>query len=322
MHDIYRYPSLKPFRSGWLEPYEGHRVFFEESGRPDGLPVLELHGGPGAGTVADYRRLFDPTRYRIVTFDQRGCGRSLPACETANNTTQHLIADIERLREMLDIRRWVLTGWSWGTTLALAYAQAHPDRVMALVLRGAWTATSEEAEWFQRGMERFFPDTLDRLQTRLPGVAPEDTLAELFTIAGDPERSAQEREAAARDYSRFELLACYLEASPQEIEDELARSPQLPIAMISAHYWAHRWFLDEQQLWTQLPRIVHLPCVLIHGRYDMVTVPRTSYRLHKAWPGSELMIVPRSGHMSSEPEMATAITEAMDRLALRLSASS
>lgn len=315
MNDAYRYPPLEPYRTGWLEPDEGHRVFYEESGRPDGLPVLELHGGPGAGTVADYRRLFDPARYRIVAFDQRGCGRSLPACRTEHNTTRHLLADVERLRLHLGIERWVVTGWSWGTTLALAYAQAHPARVQALVLRGAWTATREEADWFESGMERFFPDTLDRLQTRLPGVAPEDTLSALFAIASDPARTAREREAAARDYSRFELWACYLEAAPDAIEAELDRTPQLPIAMISAHYWKHRWFLEEGQLWRDLPRIVHLPCTLIHGRYDVVTVPRTSHRLHKAWPGSELVIVPRSGHMSSEPGMAAAITAAMDRLA-------
>ena len=311
MNEPYRYPPIEPFRTGWLEPGDGHHVFYEESGRVDGLPVLELHGGPGAGTVPEYRRLFDPLRYHIVAFDQRGCGRSLPACETEQNTTTHLIADIERLRSVLGIERWVLTGWSWGTTLALAYAQAHPDRVLALVMRGAWTATQEEADWFESGMERFFPDTLDRLQTRLAGVAPEDTLGALFAIASDPTQSSQAREAAARDYSRFELWACYLEAVPSEIEAEL---------MISAHYWAHRWFLDEGQLWNQLPRIVHLPCTLIHGRYDVVTVPRTSHRLHRAWPGSELMIVPRSGHMSSEPEMAAAISDTMDRIAQRFDA--
>lgn len=320
MSDVYRYPPIEPFRTGWLEPGDGHRVFYEESGRPDGLPVLELHGGPGAGTVPEYRRLFDPARYRIVAFDQRGCGRSLPSRETANNTTANLIADIERLRLRLGIERWVVTGWSWGTTLALAYAQAHTDRVLAMVLRAAWTATREEADWFESGMERFFPDTLDRLQTRLPGVAPEDTLSALFAIASDPAQSPQARESAARDYSRFELWACYLEATFDEIEAELDRGPQLPIAMISAHYWAHRWFLDEGQLWVDLPRIVHLPCTLVHGRYDVVTVPRTSHRLHKAWPGSELVIVPRSGHMSSEPEMALAISAVMDRLAQRLGA--
>ena len=192
--------------------------------------------------------------------------------------------------------------------------------MLALVLRGAWTATQEEADWFESGMERFFPDTFDRLQTGLAGVAPEDTLGALFSIASDPTQSPQVREAAARDYSRFELWACYLEAVPSEIEAELNRSSQLPIAMISAHYWAHRWFLDEGQLWNQLPRIVHLPCTLIHGRYDVVTVPRTSHRLHRAWPGSELMIVPRSGHMSSEPEMAAAISDTMDRIAQRFDA--
>jgi proline iminopeptidase len=317
-NDAYRHPPIEPYRSGWLDVGDGHRVFYEESGRPDGLPVLELHGGPGAGTVPDYRRLFDPQRWRLVAFDQRGCGRSLPLCETAHNTTQHLVADIERLREHLGIERWVVTGWSWGTTLALAYAQAHAQRVSALVLRGAWTATAEEAEWFERGMQHFFPDALDRFETRLPGVAPADTLQALFARASDATLDASLREAAARDYSRFELRACFLEADDAQIEAELDRAPQLPIALISAHYWAHRWFLGEGQLWTDLPRITHLPCTLIHGRYDVVTVPRTSHRLHQAWPGSELVIAPRAGHLSSEPEMARAITAAMERLALRL----
>lgn len=316
--DAYRYPPIDPRRIGHL-PVDGlHSIYFEESGSPAGIPVVDVHGGPGVGSIPDYRQLFDPARYRIILYDQRGCGRSLPLGELRDNTTWHLVADLERLREHLGIERWVVTGWSWGTTLALAYAEAHPERVLALVLRGTWTARQEEADWFRVGMQNFFPDTLDRLQVSLPGVPREDVLATLQGMVMDESQPREQRELAARAHSRYELYGCYLEATAEQVESDLDRGPQLPIALIGAHYWQNRWFLEEGQLWRDLGRIVHLPCTLIHGRYDAVTIPRTSYELHQAWPGSELIIAPRAGHMSSEPENARAITATMDRLALRL----
>jgi proline iminopeptidase len=313
--DVYKYPPIEPYRAGHLDVDSLHSIYFEESGNPLGVPVIDLHGGPGAGSIPAYRRFFDPARYRIILSDQRGCGRSTPLEELRENTTWHLVADLEQLRQHLGIERWIVTGWSWGTTVALAYAQRHPDRVLALVLRGTWTARQEEAEWFQVGMQNFFPDTLDRLEVELPGAGREDMLGIFQARVLDASLPRDQREEAARVLSAYELYGCYLEATDEQIRRELDSGSQLAGALIGAHYWEHRWFLEEGQLWRDLARITHLPCTLVHGRYDAVSFPRTSYELHRAWPGSELIITPRSGHMSEEPESARAITRTMDRLA-------
>lgn len=318
----YRYPEVEPRRSDWLQVDEIHAIHFEEWGSTDGIPAVELHGGPGVGTPIEYVRLYDPARYRLVTCDQRGAGRSRPLGELRANTTAHLVADLEALRIHLGIERWLVSGWSWGTTLALAYAEAYPERVLALVLRGAWTAEPHEADWFRVGLQNFFPDTIDRLAMSRLDIPREDLLAELFSIAADESRSPGERERAAADYGRYELYACYLEATEEQVARDLAMGPQLPVAMIGGHYWNHQWFLRPGQLRADLPRITHLPCVLIHGRYDVVAMPRTSYELHKAWPGSELHLVERAGHLTSEPPMARVTTDALDRLAARLSLAS
>ena len=311
----YKYPEQSPRRSGLLPTGDGHELYFEEYGSHGAIPVVEIHGGPGVGSIPEYHRFFDPDRYRLLMYDQRGSGRSLPPGELRNNTTQHLVADLELLREMLDVKRWVVTGWSWGTALALAYAQAHPARVLAIVLRGAWTAREEESTWFSSGLRNFFPDIFDKIETDLTDLPDEKKLKELVRMAADETLPPQVRETAACDYSRYELYACYLEATEEQVRHDLSAGPQLPIARIGDHFRKHRWFLGENQLWNELDRITHIPCTLIHGRYDIVALPRTSYELHKAWPGSELIIAPRSGHMSSEPGMAEAMTAVMDKLA-------
>lgn len=315
--DPYKYPPIEPFEADLLPVGDLHHIYYEISGNPAGIPVVDVHGGPGAGSVPEYRRLFDPERYRILLFDQRGCGKSRPLAETRQNTTQDLIADMEALRAKLGVNSWIVTGWSWGTTLALAYAQAHPDRVQALVLRGTWTARQEEADWFETGLQNFFPDTVERLEIAGDDDDPLEVLQRLFDVMLDENAPGADRERAARDCIRRELYACYLEATDDQIEAELDREAQLPGALIGAHYWQHRWFLEENELWSRLDRIAHIPCVIIHGRYDVVAMPRISWELHRAWPRSELFIVPRSGHMSSEPEMARVITKTMDKLADR-----
>jgi proline iminopeptidase len=314
----YRYPESSARAEGWLAVDARHAIHYSERGSPDGVPVVEIHGGPGVGTVAEFTRIYDPARYRIVTFDQRGAGRSTPSGELRDNTTAHLIDDMEALRRHLNIERWLLSGWSWGTTLALVYAQQHPERVLGLVLRGAWTALPEEAEWFSAGLQNFFPDTLDRLDLRDYDVPREQLLGEILRRAADASLDPALRERAAADYGRYELRACYLEATDERIARDLAAGPQLPVAMIGSHYWEHQWFLRPRQLWSDLSRITHLPCALIHGRYDAVAVPRISYELHRAWPGSELYIVERAGHMTSEPPIAALATQVLDRLAARL----
>lgn len=315
--DPYKYPPIEPFTTDYLAVDDLHRIYFEISGNPVGIPVVDVHGGPGTGSVPEYRRLFDPNRYRILLFDQRGCGKSKPLAETRQNTTQDLVADMEALREKLGVDSWIVTGSSWGTTLSLAYAQTHPDRVQALVLRGTWTARQEEAEWFETGLQNFFPDTIELLETTDAGSNPDEILQKLFDVMLDPDAAPDDRERAARDCSRRELIACYLEATNETIDAEMGREPQLPGALIEAHYWKHRWFLEENELWSNLDRINHIPCSIVHGRYDVVAIPRTSWELHKQLPGSELYLVPRSGHMSSEPEMARIITNVLDRLADR-----
>lgn len=315
--EVYKYPPLEPYRRELLPVDDLHSVYFEESGTPSGIPVVDIHGGPGIGSIGDYRRLFDPARYRIILTDQRGCGNSRPLAEVRRNTTWLLVEDLEKLREHLGIERWILTGWSWGTTVALAYAETHPERVLALVLRGTWTARSEEADWFRVGMQNFFPDTLDRLEFAGEGIPRGEVLGVLQDIVMNERLPGEERERAARLLSGYELSACYLHIDDEQVQKELDRVPQLPAVLVGAHYWVNRWFLREGQLWEDLGRVVHLPCTLIHGRYDVVAMVRTSYELHRAWPGSELLITPRSGHMSDEPENARAITSTMDRLALR-----
>ena len=318
MRADYKYPAQKPRRSFHLSVDESHEVFVEEYGTTRGIPLVELHGGPGVGSIAEYHRLFNPDRYRIIMCDQRGAGKSRPLGELSNNTLWHLVSDLEALREEMQIERWVVTGWSWGTTLALAYAETHPERVMALVLRGAWTARPHEAEWFGQGIRNFFPDVFEQMETDLKGIPDEDKLQALGNITSNASLPEDVRERAARDAGRYELTACYLEASQAQIQSDLSMGPQLPIAQIGAHYSEHKWFMEEDQLWRDLDRITDIRCVFIHGRYDVVSLPRTSYELHKALPKSELLLVPRSGHLSNEPLMIQAITQAMDELASEL----
>ena len=302
------FPPLDAFRTGRLDVGGGHSLYWEESGNPRGRPVLFLHGGPGAGTAPGYRRFFDPDTWRIVLFDQRGCGRSTPSASLEGNTTADLIADIEALRQRLGIERWLLFGGSWGSTLALAYGQAHPERVSGFVLRGIFLFRPEEVEWFMAGMGRFFPEATARFLGHLPSedrVRPLESYHRRLTDA-DPEV----RLAAARVWCGYEDgCARLLPRHDVEMDDAAC----MAMARIECHYMVHGGFLDRPLL-ERMPAIRHLPAIIVQGRYDMVCPPASAFDLARAWPGAILKVVPDAGHSAMEPGIRAALMLALERM--------
>ncbi len=306
------YPVEQPILAGRLALDGLHTMYFEESGNPKGIPVVYLHGGPGAGMEAGMRCVHDPQAFRLVMYDQRGCGKSTPEGELRDNTTWRLIADIERLREHLEIDRWIVSGGSWGTTLALAYAQAHPGRCSALVLRGLWLGTEQEVQWFENGVKTFYPDVWAATVDGLDEGEAAGLLARLSDALFDPDPAVAG--AAAVRKARYEWLACEVDPHVDSISDELTPEYCLPYQRIGAHYRRNMFFLAPDQLILGLPRIRHIPCFIINGRLDMICPPVTAYRLWQAWPEAELNLVPMAGHFSSEPGIAAALRSVMERL--------
>ncbi|MCZ8174194.1 MAG: prolyl aminopeptidase [Burkholderiaceae bacterium] len=309
------YVANADVRSGWL-PLDGqHTMYFEESGHPRGRPVVYLHGGPGAGMEPSIRRLHDPQAYRLVMFDQRGCGRSTPAGELRDNTTQHLVADIERLREHLGIGRWIVSGGSWGSTLALAYAQAHPRRCEALVLRGIWLGSVPEMQWFQGGLRNFYPDVWEQTVGPLAPREADGYFERLRDRILDPDPAVAGPAAVLQ--SRYEWLSCSANPSAEDlaaIDAELAPGYCIPYQRVSAHYWRHRYFLAPNQLLDSVPAIRHVPGFIVNGRLDVVCPPVTAFELKKAWPQAQLELVPQAGHFSTEPGIAAALLRIMESL--------
>ena len=303
------YPSIEPYASGRLAVDSGHELYWESCGNPQGVPALFLHGGPGGGCNADNRRFFDPSHYRIVLFDQRGCGRSTPEGALESNTTAHLIVDIEALRELLSIKRWLLFGGSWGATLALAYAQEYPQRVCGMVLRGVFTARESELDWlYRQGASQIFPERWERFS----GFIPDEERADLVRAyhARLTGGEATLREAAARAWCLWEDTLSTLLPGPASLDE----SALLSLALIETHYFLHRAFLEEGQLIAHADRLHGIPGFIIQGRYDAVTPPVTAWELHRAWPGSRLTIVPDAGHASSEPGVRRELIAATDAL--------
>ncbi len=306
------YPAIEPNRTGMLEVTGGHTIYWEESGNPEGKPVLFLHGGPGGGTEAKQRRFFDPASYRIVLFDQRGCGRSTPHASLEWNTTWDLVADIERLRTHLGIDRWMLFGGSWGSTLSLTYAQAHPDRVSALVLRGIFLLRKWEIDWFyQKGTSRLFPDAWEAfLETIPPGERDDLLRAYHRRLTGD---DPEVRLACAKAWSVWEGRTSCLIPNADLVARTSGDAFALAFARIECHYFVHGAFLPHDgALLDGVARIRHLPCVIVQGRYDVVCPPQSAWELHKAWPGSRLVVVPDAGHSANEPGITSALVEATD----------
>jgi len=310
------FPDIEPYANGWLVVDGLHELYWETCGNPRGVPVVFLHGGPGGGCLPHHRRFFDPRFWRIVLFDQRGAGRSTPPAELRDNTTPHLVADLERLRRHLGVERWLIFGGSWGSTLALAYAEAHPDRCLGLVLRGIFLARPAELDWFMHGMRQFFPEAWRDFAGFLPEGERGDLLAGYYRRLTDPDPARHM--PAAHAWDRYEGACSTLlprEAPPQFETDTAA----LAIARIEAHYFVHRAFLDDDQLMRDLARIRHLPCTIVQGRYDIVCPPVTADALAQAWPEAELVLVPDAGHSVREPGITRELLAAVERMRERLS---
>lgn len=306
------YPETEPFNSGHLEVSDVHEIYYEECGNPDGKPVVFLHGGPGAGCDDRARRFFDPDHYRIVLFDQRGCGRSRPFASLEENSTWHLCADIERLREHLNIDRWQVFGGSWGSTLALAYAQQHPAQVAELVLRGIFLGREEEIDWlFQFGASEIFPENWEDFLRPIPEDRRGHLLAAYHEILTGPDREAAE--TAARAWSVWEAAVSFLYQDERHMAHCNEPGFALGLARLETHYFVNRVFLGSpDQLLKGVERIRHIPAVIVQGRYDVVCPPRTAWDLRRVWPEADYRVVPDAGHSAFEPGTISALVEATD----------
>jgi proline iminopeptidase len=315
------YPPIEPYDHGMLDVGDGNHVYWETCGNPDGKPALVVHGGPGSGCTPRQRRAFDPDRYRAVLFDQRGCGRSTPhasdlATDMSVNTTAHLIADMERLREHLGIERWLLHGGSWGSTLILAYAQRHPDRVSEIVIPSVTTTRRSEIDWLYRGVGRFYPEAWERFRDGVPPADRDgDLVAAYARLVEDPDPGVRER--ATRDWLAWEDAV--ISAEPNARTGAYGDRPplaQLAFVRICAHFFSHGAWLEEGALLRDAGRLAGLPGFLVHGRLDIGGPPRTAWELARAWPDAELVIVEDSGHTGNDT-MRAHVVAALDRFADR-----
>ncbi len=311
------HPEQEPHASGWLAVGGRHELYWEESGNPDGVPVVFLHGGPGGGCLPFHRRFFDPAFWRIVLFDQRGAGRSLPPAEVADNTTPHLVADIERLRRHLAIERWLVFGGSWGSTLALAYAEAHAERCLGLVLRGIFLARAVEIDWFMHGMGQFFPEAWRAFAGFLPEAERADLLGSYHRRLTDPDPAVHVPAAHAWDAYESACSTLLPPASPPQFANA---ATALALARLEAHYFVHGAFLEDDQLLRDVAGIRDLPCTIVQGRYDVVCPPASAAALAAAWPEAELVIVPDAGHSVREPGIVRELVAAVERMRGRIAA--
>ena len=309
------YPPIEPYKSGHLDVGDGHNLYWELSGNPAGKPAVFLHGGPGGGSSPDHRRQFDPERYNILVFDQRGCGKSTPYASLDANTTPHLVADIERLREMAGIDRWLVFGGSWGSTLSLAYAQAHPERVTELVLRGIFLFDQYEVDWLYKegGASSVYPDQWDEFVALVPESERGD-LVEAYRrrlTSDDP----QEQLRAAQAWSAWEGSTVTLLPSKATIEHFTSPEIAIAIARIENHYMANGGWLAEGELLRGADKLRGIPGVIVQGRHDTCTPPRAAWKLKKAWPEVDLQIIPDGGHLYNEPGILDGLIRATDRFA-------
>lgn len=308
------YPAIKPNHSFTLAVDDIHQLYVEECGSTDGIPVVFLHGGPGSGCEAYHRQYFDPEKYRIILFDQRGCGRSTPHAELRQNTTQDLIADMEKIREHLGITQWMLLGGSWGSTLALLYAEAHPQRVSALIVRGIFLCRPRDIAWFyQSGASKIYPDYWQNFLAPIPTEQQDDLLhAYHQLLIGDDEIA---RMRAAKAWSQWEGLTATLQPKPHVVEHFIDPHTALSVARLEAHYFVNHGFLRENQILADATRLQDIPGIIIHGRYDMICPAEQAYALHQAWSTAELQLLSVCGHAGSEAPIIDAIIDATDRLA-------
>ena len=306
------YPPIEPYESGRIDVGDGHSVYYERCGRRGAKPAVFLHGGPGGGCSPDHRRLFDPERYDVLLFDQRGCGRSEPHARLEGNTTWTLVADIERLRKLCGFDKWLVFGGSWGSTLALAYAETHPERVSEMILRGIYTVTRGELDWYYRfGVSEMFPDKWERFLAPIPAEERGDLIGAYRRRLTGEDREAQFEAAAAWSLWEGETITLSPDAgySASFADREFA----LAFARIENHFFFHDCWLEEGQLLRDAGRLAGIPGIIVHGRYDMPCPLRSAWELQKRWPGSELQIVEAAGHAWSEPGIRERLLAATDR---------
>lgn len=310
------YPEIEPYASGMLALDGLHQMYWEQCGNPRGESVLFLHGGPGAGAAPAHRRLFDPTHYRIVVFDQRGAGRSTPLGELRNNTTPHLVADIEALRRHLGIERWLIFGGSWGSTLGLAYGEAHPERCTGFILRGVFLCRRSEIDWFLYGLRVIFPEAWRTFAGMIPERERGDLLAAYYRRLTDPDPKVHM--PAARAWSTYEGACSTLLPSPETVAYFASDVVALGLARIEAHYFSHDIFLPENSLLANLHRVRPIPAVIVQGRYDAVCPIITADEVHEAWPEAEYIVVPDAGHSAWEPGICARLVRATETFKNRL----
>lgn len=315
MSDLF--PETQPYDSGHLRVDGLHSVYYEQCGNPNGKPAVFVHGGPGGGASPVHRRFWDPAKYRVVLFDQRGCGRSTPHAELRNNTTWDLVSDMERLREHLGIDRWQLFGGSWGSTLSLTYAQEHPERVSEMVLRGIFLLRRREIQWYyQQGASRIFPEAWQRYLAPIPTSERDDLVGAYYRRLTSSDRN--ERIEAARAWSMWEGSTSRLVPDPELIERTGDVTFAEAFARIECHYFINGGFFEnDNKLLDDIARISHVPAVIVQGRYDVVCPVESAYQLHQAWPNSELVIANKSGHSALEPEITSHLVDATQGFATR-----
>ena len=317
MHVLY--PDIQPYVSHTLAVEPPHQLHVEECGNPNGIPVLFVHGGPGAGCEPYHRRFFNPEHYRIILFDQRGCGRSAPHASLEGNTTQALVADMETIREHLGVERWLLFGGSWGSTLSLVYAETHPQRVLGLILRGIFLCRRHEIDWFyQQGASRLFPDLWQDYQAPIPQAERGQMVAAYYQRLNSDNEVV--RMAAAKAWSLWEGRTSTLKPSQAVIDHFGNPYTALSLARIECHYFMHNTFLEPNQILRDASRLTGIPGVIVHGRYDVVCPVENAWELHQAWPDSQLKIIADAGHSASEPGTINALVQASDDFAEQLGA--
>ena len=306
------FPPIEPYHTGFLKKGK-HEIYFEQCGNPKGKPAIFLHGGPGGGCGSLSRRFFNPKKYRIILFDQRGCGRSKPHTCLEDNTTWHLIEDIESIRERLDIKKWLVFGGSWGSTLAIAYAQKHPKNVSQMVLRGIFMLRQKELQWFyQYGASEMYPEAWQGFLKEIPENERDDLIESYRKIFyGDDE---EKKLSAAKAWSKWEASCSFINYNPSAVKESINAEFALAFALIENHYFVNKGFLDyENQLLDNIDIIRDIPSIIIQGRYDVVCPPTTAYELHSRWPESELVIAPYSGHSAFEKEITHELIKATNK---------
>ncbi len=310
------FPPSEPHASGHLQVDETHSLYWEECGNPDGFPVIFLHGGPGAGFSSGHRRFFDPRFYRIILVDQRGAGKSMPFAEIEGNDTDNLIADLEALRRHRNVDTWLIFGGSWGSSLGLAYAQAHTDRCAGLILRGIFLCRKSEVDWFMNGMRQFFPEAWDDFMNHLSAAEQVDALNAYYARLCDPDPAVHI--PAAVNWSRYEARCSSLIPNDESIDAMTGPSTALALARMEAHFFVNRLFLGEGQLLENAHRLKDVPGVIVQGRYDVVCPPASAHALACAWPNAELIMVPDAGHSAAEEGIMAALVDATERFKSKL----